>query len=1015
MNNFFKKFIAIIIVITTFVISFSNFVFAKAEYSNPDYFKLIAIYSGYNNEIKESFSGNRRYYSAEMQHLPEQVTLYFKVCEAASVAENVAEFSIDNNKLKDSEFSKDDYNYKCDLIQLVHEKENKSYEIYKMTLFNLDELLNPKPHINKSTINLKITDIVANEQLDIDIDIRWYSTLPSAPTTPYFNYKLIEDKAVLTNVDTSMEYTRISEPDAWEDITENNMVFELPEEGYSYYIRYKDPQSQVKTIKLRNMLGDTGFIKYDIDLEKFEIVEDNKKQENPIEYKINDNNYDNYIKNELYISDEIDALEDGDTLTYSIRYAATDTIPRGKYIHKKTIYPRAEMPNVEECYFDADSKYLINTNRAWQRRLINILSNSSIVYRDWYDCDDNKTDLGGAANFCKIVEIRTKAVDGVSSASKSVYIMLSEDNADLYEPNNTVEEATPVDSVNGSGIITLSSEDTKDYFTYTTGERGAKISATLKTVYDNAYNLSIKTEEEILAEDSTVELMGGYNTVNKIENKILQPNTTYYICVDNDNMENKDVDNSICSILSWNITPYEYYSKLTEDVSINLIDEYEFTDFDLIKNTIYEKMECTELDTQVPIEEAKENIELYYTDDIGNEIELTADAIDSFTEGSKKIIVKYRGVPVKQGKCIINIHADSDFVQVAGGGYHTLALKDDGTVWAWGNNDYGQLGTGNNITSYIPQKVQGLEDIIQISTRGDHNLALCDDGTVWAWGLNNYAQLGDGTVIDSNKPVQITELNNIKEVSAGHMFSLAVDYLGEVYSWGSNKSGQLGIGSDYAFYKTPQKIAGLTNIQTISAGNTHALAMSYLDGVYSWGNNDYGQLGDGTTESSLSPVQLTDLTGLDGVVAGNNNSFFFSNQSLQVCGANVNGELGLGSRDVAYNVVYSSAYEDDYPFFWNITNISSNGTTAISDNSGNLYFAGLSCFGQFGDVWFNKFRYDTWQSLSVAEVGTELNVSSGGMHTVMLKDGDIYCSGRNQSGQCGTNSEEILYSFEQII
>jgi alpha-tubulin suppressor-like RCC1 family protein len=95
---------------------------------------------------------------------------------------------------------------------------------------------------------------------------------------------------------------------------------------------------------------------------------------------------------------------------------------------------------------------------------------------------------------------------------------------------------------------------------------------------------------------------------------------------------------------------------------------------------------------------------------------------------------------------------------IAAGGDHSIALKSDGTVWAWGDNQLGQLGNGNNIASNTPVQVSGLTDVTAIAAGDNHSLALKDDGTVWAWGDNQFGQLGDGTNSTRNIPVQSTGL-----------------------------------------------------------------------------------------------------------------------------------------------------------------------------------------------------------------------------------------------------------------
>lgn len=129
----------------------------------------------------------------------------------------------------------------------------------------------------------------------------------------------------------------------------------------------------------------------------------------------------------------------------------------------------------------------------------------------------------------------------------------------------------------------------------------------------------------------------------------------------------------------------------------------------------------------------------------------------------------YSGIPEIGGVNEFNLLSEpaveGQFITIAGGSYHCLALREDGTVWAWGDNEYGQLGDGTTTQSSTPVQVSGLSEIIAVSCGAHHSLALKSDGTVWAWGCNSYGQLGDGTTIHRTTPVQVSGLNGIITVA----------------------------------------------------------------------------------------------------------------------------------------------------------------------------------------------------------------------------------------------------------
>ena len=136
--------------------------------------------------------------------------------------------------------------------------------------------------------------------------------------------------------------------------------------------------------------------------------------------------------------------------------------------------------------------------------------------------------------------------------------------------------------------------------------------------------------------------------------------------------------------------------------------------------------------------------------------------------------------------------AQNGFISVSMGGHHTLALKDDGTVWAWGWNQYGQLGDSSQIDRSTPVKVVSLTNCIAVAAGYAHSLALMDDGTVWAWGWNSNGQLGNNTTTDSNIPIMVNNYSNVAKICAGREFSIALSRNGNVFAWGDNSSGQLG-------------------------------------------------------------------------------------------------------------------------------------------------------------------------------------------------------------------------------
>jgi alpha-tubulin suppressor-like RCC1 family protein len=197
----------------------------------------------------------------------------------------------------------------------------------------------------------------------------------------------------------------------------------------------------------------------------------------------------------------------------------------------------------------------------------------------------------------------------------------------------------------------------------------------------------------------------------------------------------------------------------------------------------------------------------------------------------------------------------SPIVAIAGGNHHSLALTSDGTVWAWGDNASGQLGDGSSGGfSSVPAQVSGLSGIVAIAAGGDHSLALTADGTVWAWGDNTFGQLGNGSSGSTSVvPVQVSGLSRVVAIAAGDLHSVALKADGTVWAWGNNTFGQLGNGTIGGFggavnlSSVPVQASDLSGVVAIAAGGDHSLALTADGTVWAWGFNGYGQLGTATT------------------------------------------------------------------------------------------------------------------------------------------------------------------------
>jgi alpha-tubulin suppressor-like RCC1 family protein len=209
------------------------------------------------------------------------------------------------------------------------------------------------------------------------------------------------------------------------------------------------------------------------------------------------------------------------------------------------------------------------------------------------------------------------------------------------------------------------------------------------------------------------------------------------------------------------------------------------------------------------------------------------------------------------------------FKSVAAGAHYSLAVTEDGRVFAWGYNTYGQLGDGTTTDKHSPTLVVvGLEGskVKSVSAGGyyGHSLAVTEDGEVFAWGYNGYGQLGDGTTTNNDSPVQILDFKSLKlriiAVAAGENHSMALTSDGQVWVWGINNYNQLGDGTT-TNYQRPVVVRGLEEVMAIAAGRNHCLALLNNGKVFGWGNNSTNQItetGYGATVKTPKEIEMLD-------------------------------------------------------------------------------------------------------------------------------------------------------------
>jgi alpha-tubulin suppressor-like RCC1 family protein len=249
------------------------------------------------------------------------------------------------------------------------------------------------------------------------------------------------------------------------------------------------------------------------------------------------------------------------------------------------------------------------------------------------------------------------------------------------------------------------------------------------------------------------------------------------------------------------------------------------------------------------------------------------------------------------------IGSDTNWQAVAAGTWHSVALRTDGTLWTWGDNEWGQLGIGkfNTTAPYgtnTPQRV-GSDTNWQAVAAGFHTVALRADGTLWAWGANRSGQLGNGTFTTNdpggiNTPQQVATNSDWQTIAAGATHTVALRANGTLWTWGNNFNGQLGLGTNTKT-NTPQRIGSDTNWQAIAASD-HTAALRADGTLWAWGRNESGMLGIGTNTHTNTPQRVGTAANWQAVAAGLHTVALRADGTLWAWGGNYDGQLGNGTN-----------------------------------------------------------------------------------------------------------------------
>jgi alpha-tubulin suppressor-like RCC1 family protein len=353
------------------------------------------------------------------------------------------------------------------------------------------------------------------------------------------------------------------------------------------------------------------------------------------------------------------------------------------------------------------------------------------------------------------------------------------------------------------------------------------------------------------------------------------------------------------------------------------------------------------------------------------------------------------------------------WTSLAAGGYHTAAIKIDGTLWTWGSNVYGQIGDSTTTSRGSPVQVGMDSDWKSVGAGLYHTLAIKKDGTLWAWGNNQYGELGTGDTANRSVPVQIGTASDWVAVASGIYHTLALKQNGTLWSWGYNSDGELGDGT-FTNHTSPMQVGASSNWRSISSLYETNVATQNDGSLWAWGYNGFGQVGDGTTTSRSSPTRIgTDNTWKSAAAGAYHTLATKNDGSLWSWGYDFYNQLGDGgvsSKNAPTRVGTSNGWGTVYAEMY---------TSLMTTCDGCLWGCGYSNYGSIGYAWRNQFVPDlvipslsTAQTISFPTVG---NIAVGNSATLSATTGSGLAARYVVSGPATVNGNQLTVTGPGLI